>query len=218
MNPNKICFIMCTNDTTYCNEAISYIEGLDIPDGYVVDILTVTDAASMTAGYNEAMHASDAKYKIYMHQDVMIINQNFLQDILDIFLSDTKIGMIGMIGAPKLADNKIMWYSDRIGQIYANDVSHTYTLQFDAPTNPYQQVEVIDGLLMATQYDIPWREDLFTGWDFYDVSQSTEFRLHGYDVVVPYVETPWVIHDDGIMDLKNYYKAREVYIKNYATT
>ncbi len=27
-------------------------------------------------------------------------------------------------------------------------------------------VECIDGLLMATQYDVPWREDLFDGFDF----------------------------------------------------
>ena len=31
------------------------------------------------------------------------------------------------------------------------------------------EVEGVDGLLMATQYDIPWREDLFDGWDFYDL-------------------------------------------------
>ena len=31
------------------------------------------------------------------------------------------------------------------------------------------EVEAIDGLLMATQYDIPWREYLFYMWVFYDV-------------------------------------------------
>ena len=38
---------------------------------------------------------------------------------------------------------------------------------------------------MATQYDVPWREDLFDGFDFYDVSQSFEFRKAGYTVGVP---------------------------------
>ena len=27
-------------------------------------------------------------------------------------------------------------------------------------------VQAIDGLFMATQYDIPWREDLFGGFTF----------------------------------------------------
>ncbi len=215
MNDKKICFIMCTNNQTYCRESVSYIRQLHIPDGYSIDVITVTDAPSMTAGYNEAMRSSDAKYKIYIHQDVMIIDPDFLLYILHIFTDNSKIGMIGMIGAPKLAENKIMWYSNRIGQIYANDLYHTYTLKFDPPSCPYQKVEAIDGLLIATQYDLPWRDDLFQGWDFYDVSQSTQFRLHGYDVVVPYMDPPWVIHDDGIMDLTNYYKAREIYVKNY---
>ncbi len=41
--------------------------------------------------------------------------------------------------------------------------------------NDYEQVRVIDGLIMVTQYDLPWREDLFLGWHFYDVSQCLEF-------------------------------------------
>jgi hypothetical protein len=79
------------------------------------------------------------------------------------------------------------------------------------------EVEAIDGLLMATQYDIPWRDDLFDKWDFYDVSQSLEFIRHGYKVVVPYMETPWCIHDDGFVNLKNYYEEREKLLKEYGT-
>ena len=70
------------------------------------------------------------------------------------------------------------------------------------------EVEASDGLLMVTQYDFPWRDDLFDKWDFYDVSQSLEFIRHGYKVVVPYMETPWCIHDDGFVNLKNYYEER----------
>ena len=66
------------------------------------------------------------------------------------------------------------------------------------------QVEAVDGLLMVTQYDLKWREDIFTGWDFYDASQSQEFLQNGYKVVVPYMETAWCVHDDGILNLKYY--------------
>lgn len=40
----------------------------------------------------------------------------------------------------------------------------------------YQNVDAVDGLLMMTQYDLPWRDDLFSDFDFYDVSQAFEFR------------------------------------------
>jgi len=79
----------------------------------------------------------------------------------------------------------------------------------------YQSVEAIDGLLMATQYDIPWREDVFQKWDFYDVSQSFEFRKRGYEVIVPKMEKPWCIHDDGVMNLENYYEERKKFLREY---
>ena len=63
--------------------------------------------------------------------------------------------------------------------------------------------------MIATQYDIPWREDLFTHFDFYDVSQSFEMRRAGYKVLVPYQETPWVIHDSSFAKLTYYDEARK---------
>ena len=70
---------------------------------------------------------------------------------------------------------------------------------------------------MATQYDIPWREDIFTGWDFYDVSQSFEFRKAGYNVIVPPMTTPWCFHDEGVIELSSYYKTRDIFMKEYKT-
>ena len=58
-------------------------------------------------------------------------------------------------------------------------------------------VEMIDGLLMATQYDLPWREDLSCGWESYDVLQSQEFIRNGYRVIVPAMDHPWCRHDCG---------------------
>lgn len=69
----------------------------------------IEDAACMTEGYQRAMMSSQAKYKIYLHQDVMIIEENFLQHLLDIF-ADKEVGMIGMIGSPEMPENSIMWY------------------------------------------------------------------------------------------------------------
>ena len=57
----------------------------------------------------------------------------------------------------------------------------------DKQNKPYTEVEAVDGLFIATQYDVKWREDIFDGWDFYDISQSEEFHRAGYKVVVPYI-------------------------------
>ena len=97
MNENKICFILCSNHELYENECLYYIKRLHIPDGFEIDIKIVKGAVSMTSGYNQAMKESDAKYKVYLHQDVFIVNQNFIPDILTLF-RQKEIGMIGMVG------------------------------------------------------------------------------------------------------------------------
>lgn len=217
MNDRKICFIMCTNHAHYEAEAMRFISKLNVPEGYCVDAISIKEAKSLTSGYNEGMQASDAKYKVYLHQDVMIVEPNFIAHMLKVF-DDNTVGMIGMVGTLELPENMIPWWSERIGMIYTSNVSGIKKLEFEAAVDKdagYTKVEAIDGLLMATQYDIPWREDLLDKWDFYDVSQSIEFRKRGYQVVVPYMETPWCIHDDGFVNLVNYYGEREKIIREY---
>lgn len=212
MNHKKFCFILCVNQERYRKECLYYLDHLRIPEGYEIDVLTIEGAESITSGYNAGMQASDAKYKIYLHQDVFIVNRDFLSDILNVF-QDPSIGMLGMVGAPKLPDHAVMWYGERVGRLYANAVVQSGVSIMGE--GRLCDVEAIDGLLMATQYDVPWRSDLFTRWDFYDVSQSFEFRRRGYRVVVPAMERPWCIHDDGFLNLCNYYDERKKFLAEY---
>lgn len=214
MNDKKFCFIMCTNQKKYEEECIRFIRSLLVPDGYEVEILTILEAKSMTSGYNEGMRASDAKYKIYLHQDVFIIHKRMLFDILEIF-KEKEIGMIGMIGVPRMPKCGVQWNERRCGKIYGCNILRTAESDFDEVDGAYKIVEAIDGMMMITQYDITWREDLFKGFDFYDSSQSQEFIRAGYKVIVPAMKHPWCLHDDGVMNLQNYYHDREIYVKEY---
>lgn len=216
MNDKMFCFIICSNDSLYTQECLYYINRLNVPEGYEVDVLTVEDAHSMTAGYNEAMSCSEAKYKVYLHQDVFIIYSDFIQDCLNIFQSDAKIGMIGNVGVEKMPVSGIMWDGERFGQVYEQ---HNYetVLWFNDIKNgkSCMEVQAIDGFLMVTQYDVPWREDLFDKWDFYDCSQSMEFIKHGYKVVVPKMDEPWCVHDCGFVSLGNYEEERRKFVEEY---
>ena len=213
MNEKEICFIICSNHQMYTEECLYYITCLNIPEGFSIDILTVEGAKSMAAGYNEAMQCSKAKYKVYLHQDTFIVNPNFIQDFLDIFQSDELIGMIGMIGAPKLPQSGIMWEGERCGAIYSWHIYEMILMQLG--NTSLTEVEVIDGLLMITQYDIPWREDLFDKWDFYDCAQSKEFERYGYKLVVPAMKQPWCLHDTGFINQENYEEERLKFLKEY---
>lgn len=214
---NKICFIICYNDDLFLSECIAYIQTLHVPQGFSTDILSVEGAPSMTAGYQYAMTHSDAKYKVYLHQDVFIIQPDFLIRMLDIFQSDSQIGMLGLVGTTHMPESGIMWENDcRCGACRMGHIIEEKTVHFpQSVCGAWQEVEALDGLLLATQYDLPWREDIFTGWDFYDVSQCAEFRMAGYKIVVPHQDTPWVLHDEDIITTDHYDYWRNVYLKEY---
>lgn len=218
MNDNSIAFITCVNDEEQYEECLRYINNLNIPEGYEIEVVSIKEAESITAGYNAAMKSTESKYKIYLHQDTYIINKRFIYDILEIFNTDDKIGLIGVIGAKKMPTNGIWWDSkNRIGKVYESHTGKMDLLSFDDFEESYCDAEVVDGLLMATQYDISWREDIFDGWHYYDASQCVEFIKSGYKVVISKQDKPWVQHDCGIVNIKNgfeYY--RELFLGEYS--
>lgn len=214
---NKIAFIICVDNTLYYEECVWYINQLYVPSGHEIDIICISEAESMAQGYNAAMKDSDAKYKVYLHQDVFIYNRHFIEDMLEIFRSDEKIGLMGMIGGVDLPQNAVIWDAWNVGSTYGCSYMSAFRLKGERDQEgKYTEAEAVDGMLMATQYDLEWREDLKLGWDFYDISQSLEFRRKGYRVVVPSQKEPWCMHDCGYSKLARYDEARAHILKEYS--
>lgn len=216
MQTKLITFIICVNNEMYYEECTYYINRLVLPKGYDIDMIAIREADSMCAAYNAGMQSSDAKYKIYMHQDVMIREVHFLEYMIELFAQNENVGMIGMIGGTKMPKTGVTYRAWNVGMVDCRDPDMAY---FMAGAKDMKRedtiVEAVDGLLIATQYDVPWREDLFTHFDYYDVSQSFEMRRAGYDILVPYQEKPWVIHDSSFAKLTYYDEARKICLKEY---
>lgn len=215
MDYKKIAFIIAVTNNQYYEECVYYIKRIIIPSGYSVDIHPIYNAKSMCSAYNQVMKKSDAKYKIYLHQDVFIRNENFLFEILKIFQNDKSIGMIGMLGGNRMPKTGMAFCSWNEGVVHAVNPDLAYLAYGSDHTNTNIEVEAVDGLLIATQYDILWREDLFHDFDFYDVSQSFEMRKAQYKVIIPYQKIPWTIHDSSFIKLKKYDENREKCLKEY---
>ena len=161
------------------------------------------------------MKQTDARYKIYMHQDVFILNRYFLVNMLKVFRLYPSAKMMGMVGTQRLSATGIMWKGKSYGALYERDERPYIHKMLDEETK-VMKAEAIDGFLMATCEDLPWREDLFDGFDFYDISQSFEFHRHGYEIAVPDQEYAWCVHDDGkILNLFHYNYYREIFLENY---
>ena len=215
MDNNTISFIYCVNNDMLYENSIDFISQLNIPIGYNVEVIQIKGAKSISSGYNEGMKKARGKYKVYLHQDVYIINQNFIKDIIDIFENDN-IGIIGCSGSKDIPDSLVWWESKSLfGKVYEIRNSNMKVLNFNNPTNKYEEVSLLDGFILITQYDIKWREDVFDGWHFYDISQSLEFKKQNKKVVVAYQQIPWCIHDCGIVSMDNYYVYRDKLVKEY---
>jgi len=211
---NKICFITCVTNERQYTESLLYINELQTPDGFEVEHIAIRDAKSMAEGYNRAMKQSDAKYKVYLHQDVFIINKQFIFDLLAIFNQNTKIGILGVCGTKKLPKNGIWWEADDLfGSVFDSHTNTMSLLKFQDINGDFELVEALDGLILMTQYDIPWRDDLFDGFHFYDSSQCLEFSRAGYLVAIPKQTSPWIVHDCGLKE--NWHKKYEHYKKRF---
>lgn len=216
MNAHKIEIIVSSNNQQYLEECYLYIQNLNIPEGYELSLTNVTEAVSMTSAYNEAMYSSDAKYKIYIHQDTFLIHRDLLHELIGFFMENPKVGMVGVLGSSKMQSDGNAWSGWDCGRTRAWNAEEEIEINFQADDTDKLDIKAIDGMFMATQYDIKWRDDIIKGWDFYDISQSCEFIKQGYHIAVPYQKEVWCLHDCGHTKLKQYDMERKIFCEAYS--
>ena len=217
-NPDKVCFITCVNDEDWYSECLLYLQHLEMPEGMQAEYLPIRGAKSMCAGYNEGLRRSDAKYKVYLHQDTLVVNKQLVRDLKALF-ADESIGAVGVIGCRNLPRSGIWWdgmrtYGRVLHACEPESVVDSVGMQ---PEGAYMEVEAVDGLFIAMQYDIPWREELFTGWHLYDTSICKEVQRSGKRVVVPnQTEEFWCIHCPKEKPLASDYRGyQKTFLKEY---
>lgn len=213
---HKICFIVCVSDYKLAFKSLESINSLAIPSGYTLERHLIQNAPCLTQGYNDAMNSSNAKYKVYLHQDVLILNHNFLYDIIFLFRRYHLLGLLGVVGARIIPPNGIWWESPTTyGKIWDGNPGTGELKVYSEIKGEFATVKVVDGLIMITQVDLQWRTDLFHGWHFYDISQSLEFVKRGFQVGVPNQPTPWCIHMHHNVNMSSYELERQIFLREY---
>jgi len=211
MNNNQFSFIYCINDEAQFQDSWRYVSTLFVPPGFTVEQQAIRGAPSFTAGYNQALRNSQAKYKVYLHQDVRILNPIFIPEVHSLFTRYPKLGMLGVLGAKKLPPNGVWWEA---AQTYGKVIFFGQVLELNTPVvAEFESVQAIDGMIIITQYDLPWWEDL-GNWHFYDTSQSLEFIKAGYLVGVARQTQPWCSHNTRTPFIP-YQICQQVFLKKY---
>lgn len=218
-DPSKMAIIFCTNDEAYAEECRRYLNYLRLPDNIVGEILEIHDAPGMAAGYHFAMRSTNAKYKIYIHHDTLLIDPCLPEKLITAFREEETLGLLGVFGSEILPESG-KWYQAP----YEKSVLTLYQdaiLQFLMPKSAkeagWKPAEAVDGAFLATAYDVPWREDLFSHWHFYDIAHCMEMKKRGLQVALYEDETPWILHESTLRkDPETQYEIYcDIFLKKY---
>lgn len=213
LDANKICFIVCLQHKNYLKDIMEYLNKLNIPQGYTVDVAIIENSKSIAGAYQSAMLESDARYKIYVDETITITNVNFLFEILNVFLANDKVGMIGVSGNTVIPANGILLSgTKRVGKIFNTKLQQSFS--WGEVRSPFAEVQAIDGWIMATQVDVNWRDDLFIGKSGYDLAYNIDVQKKGYQCVVMKQEKPWC--SIALANVNFSQRDVDIFLKEYA--
>ena len=211
MNDRKIA-VIAQCDPNGVSAIRPYIDALDIPNGYEVELIEVRPDGNVADTYRRAMEASDAKYKIYLAPGSILIRLNFFEEMLRVF-EDPMIGVMGLVGTAQLSTTGVLATSPFVkGRLLYADDTDFNGADIDGEM---EQVMTVSGDLIATQYDIPWRSDLFHRDCFFIEAQCIEFQRKGYRTVVPKQEEAWLL--SGKKEFQYDEASREVFLDTYSS-
>ena len=174
----KIAVIVACQGEELPQDLLMSIRLLEQPAGFTMELVEVEGKAGMAAAYGQAMEASAAKYKVYLDERVRILDSHLLVRLVRLFEKHVDLGMLGVSGTKLLPPDGIAFHSTRrIGALRLAEGART--VSWGRVLGEMENVLAVDGFLMATQVDLPWREDLFHGGAFFDAAQCLEFRRQG---------------------------------------
>lgn len=193
-----------------CVEALSKLE---IPPGYEVEIITVEGGKNRAAAYREGMIQSDAAYKLYLDENVCLLKKDFLREVAALFEADESLGLLGLSGTRTMPLDGIGYTSTkRCGRLIFGSAQNEI-IWSEQPEGKAAEVLTVDGYVMITRYDLPWREDLFHGDSFFAEAQSIEFKRKGYKVAVTGQDISWAWYDAEEFPVSK--KSASIFLKEY---
>ena len=210
MNDRNIAVIaLCDSDGV--SAIRPYLDAIDVPPGYAVELIEVPSDGTPADAYQRAMQQSDAKYKVYLSAGSVLLRLNFFEEMLCLF-ADPAVGVMGLVGTKQLSTSGELGASPMLkGRLLYTDDSAFRGADI---VGAVEEVMAVSGDLIATQYDLPWRRDLFRRDGFFVEAQCIEFRRKGYRTAVPQQDAPWLLthKKEGCVDEPD----RQIFLDTYS--
>jgi len=187
-----------------------FMENMKSKCGLDVDFIPKVGYTSICKAYNEILDGSENDIIIFCHNDVGIKTDNFGKIISELFVTNPKYGIIGLVGSNGWTGG--IWLGNNgaepVGRLvqcgkYKISVPKYTVFSPYLSENPLVPVCTIDGMFMAVhrkRIKVNFDENL-TGFHFYDVMFSIDNALKDCKVGVTYKIL--AIHEsDGMLNEK----------------
>lgn len=131
--------------------------------------------------YNQLAQETKYPYLCFLHEDVMIITRDWGKKLVEIFLSNSSIGLIGIAGCKYKSSYFSGWFSN-VKELDCANYTHQYQDEVEnvhlSPQDDdrLQDVVCIDGVFMCCKKEV-WEAHRFDdgflkGFHFYDIDFS----------------------------------------------
>ena len=183
MNPHKFCFISCFSDIEKDLQIDNAIRQLHIPPGYELEYLGVSDVPSKARGYNEAIEATDAEYKIFFNENVTLSNPDILNAIIQIYMADPDIVVIGVLGTARMPVDMVLQH----GITYGKPSDETFPVD-----GKYIEVLCISDDFLVVRGDFRFDDKTFDGDYFFAEALCANMLKSKKKIVVADQSLPWI--------------------------
>lgn len=183
----KILFIIRKTSESAYQDCLESITALKMPAGYIVKNAPyeILDVFSASDAYLDVCQAESPDISIILDDTVLLVYDNLLNEIADIFSADESIGVIGIKGAEKMPVSGIIDDADRVyGGLYEmNFQREVFEKKYAAIEESWVQVEAVSSTFLAVRGYIP----IWTGVSSRCLGEimSLTAAVHGYKAVVP---------------------------------
>ena len=173
--------------------SLSLYENIEKSVGCIYELITIDNSEnrySIFEAYNLGIQKSRFEFLCFIHDDIFIHTKNWGNAIVDIFVSDDKIGLIGVAGSKIKSKMPSPWWNCPESQRIINVIQHydhkdkeNMVSGFDENSNI--EASVIDGVFMAARKKemIKFAPDM-KGFHNYDINISLEYKKHAYKVII----------------------------------
>lgn len=162
------------------NKLQKMLDEMNLP---TLDLITVTGSESIAKNYNAGMRRAVYKIKVFVHQDVDLIDHSWVFKLLKIFSEYPDVGLVGMVGTKKLLEQGFWWESGKehiVGEVFSGKEKADWSFM---PVIFPTEVQCVDGFFMATNENILWDENL-EGFHIYDMDYSRTVAQAGLKIMV----------------------------------